>query len=75
MSSGVICFCCLTGGAVTLLPVGQPVFISVVVSENVPSSNTHLFKLFTEDKLRRATSAVRRLLIQNFSADFVCFPD
>lgn len=75
MSSNAICFCHLTEGAVTLLPAGQPVFISVTVSENIPSSHTHLFKLFAEDKLRRATSAVRRLLIHIFSTDSACLPD
>lgn len=66
MSSDVICFCCHTGWAVTLLPVGYLVFMGNMVSENSPFTHTHLFKLFTEDKLRMATSAVRRLLIDIF---------
>lgn len=67
--------CCHAGRTVTLLPLGQLVCRSVLVSDKSPSSHTNLFKLFTEDKLRRVTSAFRRLLIHVFCADFVCLPD
>lgn len=67
--SYVTCFCCHTGQAVTLLSVGQLVFMSVMISENSHSSPIHLNFMFTEDKLEMTTNAIRKLL-ENYEFTF-----
>lgn len=50
--------------------------MGIMFSEDHPFSDTHLFDLFTEEKIRMATSAVRIVLLINvFCSDFVYTPN
>lgn len=73
--SNVPRFCCHSGQAVTLLPVGQLVFMGAMISESSHSSHTNLNFMFIEDKFKMTTSTIRKLLIHNFYINFVCIPD